>query len=258
VRLAGSKGAAGVAERIITAMPAHDFYLEAFAGSAIVGRRKRPAALELYCDRDPARASLLRVMLETSRLVICGDVLEVIRPEALPPSALIYADPPYLFEARRAAHRRYYRHEFGTIAEHARLLDWLERARCAVLLSGYGTELYADRLAHWWRTDYRTRTRGATVTECLWSNFAPGSRPMHDVRYVGKGFRERERIKRKVHRWRRRFEQLPADELAAVLAALSDAGLHRRMCRCDIASSESASSADETGPLADSSEDAGT
>src|SRR6266581_4409135 len=51
----GGKNGAGVFQKIINAMPPHACFIEAFAGSGAVLRRKRPAASTIAIDRD-ARA----------------------------------------------------------------------------------------------------------------------------------------------------------------------------------------------------------
>lgn len=54
-------------------------------------------------------------------------------------------------------------------------------------------------------------------------NFSAGL-PLHDTRWVGDGFRERERIKRKRARWVKRLQGMPAAErqvLAEALAAIA-------------------------------------
>jgi len=43
-----------------------------------------------------------------------------------------------------------------------------------------------------------------------------------DFSYVGSGFRERERIKRKVDRWMSKLEAMPQIERAALLSAMAD------------------------------------
>jgi hypothetical protein len=65
-------------------------------------------------------------------------------------------------------------------------------------------------------------THGGPRTEWLWCNF---SEPiaLHDYRYLGTGFRERERIKRKKQRWTARLHSLPMLERQALLAAIDEA-----------------------------------
>jgi hypothetical protein len=62
-------------------------------------------------------------------------------------------------------------------------------------------------------------THGGPRTEWLWCNF-PEPIALHDYRYLGVGFRERERIKRKKQRWTDRLHRLPLLERRALLAAI--------------------------------------
>jgi hypothetical protein len=43
---------------------------------------------------------------------------------------------------------------------------------------------------------------------------------LHDYRYLGRNFRERERIKRKTQRWERKLRSMPALERHAIFAAM--------------------------------------
>ena len=63
---------------------------------------------------------------------------------------------------------------------------------------------------------------GRPATEWLWCNFPPPV-TLHDYRYLGAGFRERERIKRKKQRWTDRLHRLPMLERRALLAAIEEA-----------------------------------
>ena len=67
-------------------------------------------------------------------------------------------------------------------------------------------------------------TRGGTpATEWVWMNY-PEPLALHDYRYLGDDFGERQRIKRKVQRWTSRLQAMPRLERQALLAALG--GLH--------------------------------
>ena len=48
----GSKGASGVAQKIISLMPKHDHYIEAFLGSGVIARTKRPARVNTAIEMD--------------------------------------------------------------------------------------------------------------------------------------------------------------------------------------------------------------
>jgi len=63
-------------------------------------------------------------------------------------------------------------------------------------------------------------TRGGRLAEeVLWMNY-PEPVTLHDYRYLGADFRERQRIKRKTQRWTRRLQEMPDVERYAMLAAL--------------------------------------
>ena len=215
----GSKGAMGAAQRIVSELPPHELYLEIFAGSGAVGRLKKPAGLDLFIERNPATATTLKAMVPSASVVV-GDCTRILVPERIPAAAVVYADPPYLMSVRKSR-KNYYRYELSRDVEHERLLAWIKRLGCRVLISGYWSELYADRLEGWRLVTFGVPTRKGRALECLWCNF-PEPATRHDTRFVGAGFRERERIGRKVARWVRRLQAMPLAERAAVLAALGE------------------------------------
>lgn len=134
---------------------------------------------------------------------------------------LVYCDPPYLMESRRQQ-RQLYRCEMGTEEEHARLLDVLTTLPCMVMVSGYHSSLYTERLSTWRTETFQAVTRGGSMaTEWLWMNY-PEPAELHDYRYLGGDFRERERIKRKTQRWKRRLASMDLLERRALMAALSE------------------------------------
>lgn len=57
------------------------------------------------------------------------------------------------------------------------------------------------------------------ATEWIWMNY-PKPAQLHDYRYLGDNFREREKIKLKLKRWTARFKSMPALERQALLSVL--------------------------------------
>lgn len=113
-----------------------------------------------------------------SRLAAVATVLRMAEIECLPaltiigrystPDTLLYLDPPYLLTTRK--NERFYQHEM-TEADHAALLDAADAHPGPVLLSGYGSALYDDRLPHWQRASVAARVEeGQSRTEVLWIN----------------------------------------------------------------------------------------
>ena len=91
------------------------------------------------------------------------------------PNVLIYADPPYLLSTR---HGKQYRCEM-TENDHAELLDALRAHKGPVLLSGYDSDLYNEKLSDWHREEISVIAQTATKRrEVLWMNFEPQQRQM--------------------------------------------------------------------------------
>lgn len=90
------------------------------------------------------------------------------------PETLHFVDPPYLPETRVLnGSQRYYRHELDA-DQHAELLDFLQGLQGMVVLSGYPSQLYTERLAGWEMRTTRARiaaNRGTGIrTEAVWLN----------------------------------------------------------------------------------------
>jgi DNA adenine methylase len=213
----GSKDAAGSAEKIIAAFPPHSVYVECFLGGGATLRRKLPALQTIGIDEDPEVIERwTQYKFPGVSLVQCC-ALEwlAVHGPALPADALVYADPPYPHGTR--SKKKLYRREL-TDDEHRRLLDLLASLPCSVCVSSYPNDLYRDRLAGWEYIEFPAMTRGGMRTEALWTKRALGS--FGASRFTGRDYRDRERIKRKVGRWRDKFAAMPDAERRVILAAL--------------------------------------
>lgn len=145
------------------------------------------------------------------------DALEFLRSYKFTGDELVYCDPPYMHSTR--TRRDLYKFEMHDY-QHATLLGIINRLPCRVMISGYWTKLYELALAKWNHTTFQAVTRsGRVATEHLWFNF-PEPVALHDYRYLGENFRERERIKRKKLRWANRLRIMPVLERRALMAAL--------------------------------------
>ena len=81
------------------------------------------------------------------------------------PETLFYADPPYMTFGDRL-----YDHSM-TFAQHWKLLARLNTVKGMVVLSGYNSILYSQRLKSWQRTDIPEKnSRSQPRTECIWVN----------------------------------------------------------------------------------------
>ena len=91
------------------------------------------------------------------------------------PTTLHFVDPPYLHSTRvlRSKGQGCYRHEMND-GEHAKLLDALLELEGFVVVSGYPSALYNDRLSGWEQCETKARIsagRGTALrTEVVWIN----------------------------------------------------------------------------------------
>ena len=91
-----------------------------------------------------------------------------------------------------------------------------------VMVSGYASALYSERLEEWEATSFDAQTRAGTpAREWVWMNYPPPTE-LHDYSFLGDTFRERERIKRKKARWVRKLASMPLLERQALSAALAE------------------------------------
>lgn len=235
-RFDGSKGGAGVWQRIISQMPPHTTYIEAFLGSGVIMRRKRPAAVSIGIDRnpeviklwDPRAVAGVAVLHAENGLyrstpglhAICGDARDFLRRYRWTGGELLYCDPPYLFETR-SSQQNLYDFEFSD-GDHLDLLGLLRKLPCLVMISGYWSALYDRELPGWRAVQIPTVKRsGERAIEWLWCNF-PEPVQLHDYRFVGDNWRDRQRIAKKKKRWLKKLSTMPAKDRACLFAAMSE------------------------------------
>lgn len=136
-------------------------------------------------------------------------------------NVFVYADPPYLLSSRRNG-RRYYEHEM-TDADHARLLEVLVALPCLVMVSHYPCEKYCAALSDWRTFTFQAPTRRGTATEQVWCNY-PSPTVLHDVRWLGRNKREREKLMRRRRNLLGKIRRLSPVERQSLLDAVSEIG----------------------------------
>jgi DNA adenine methylase len=211
----GSKAASGAYQAIIALMPPHDTYIETHLGTGAIMSHKPPATCSIGIDLDSDMLEQYRS--EQAIELLCMDAVTALEDFDYESAGrtLIYVDPPYLHSTRTS--RKRYKYEY-TRADHIRLISCLKRLPANVILSGYPSALYDELLPTWHTVEFQVMTRGGVRTEKLWLNYKPDS--AHWATFAGRNFTDRQRIKRKARRWAHNFEQLPAAERLAVMAAL--------------------------------------
>jgi len=218
----GGKSGAGVYQAIISAMPPHDTFIDAFAGGGTILREKPRAARTIAIDRDPASIVGMRevagdladeFLLSDARSLLAGF------DYAAAGRVLVYCDPPYVMATRTGRQR--YAFDFSD-QDHLELIAILKTLPAAVMISGYPSALYDGELGDWRTIEFQSMTRGGVRTEKIWCNFPAGA--VHWASFAGRNFTHRQQIKRKAARWAAKFAALPDAERTAILAALLTVG----------------------------------
>ena len=192
----GSKATSGLCQPIIALMPPHHTYIETHLGGGAIMKRKPPARHNIGIDLD-ARA-LARFQCDYPVETIPGCAPRFLAEYPFTGRELVYSDPPYLVHTRSSQRR--YRFDYEE-RDHVELLARLKRLPCPVILSGYPSDLYDERLGDWQTLEVQVMNQAGVRTEKLWFNFTPER--LFWAGYAGKNFTDRQRIKRKADSWAR-------------------------------------------------------
>jgi DNA adenine methylase len=80
-----------------------------------------------------------------------------------------------------------------------------------IVISGYPSELYDSELHDWSTLTFTAKAHNGIRTEKVWFNFEP-PKHLHDPRYLGNNFRERQTHRRRIDRLQRRIGSLSSQE----------------------------------------------
>jgi site-specific DNA-adenine methylase len=213
----GGKG--GVFQKLVNLMPPHDVYIETHLGGGAVMRKKRSAQRNIGIELDPEVIEMWQDADAIDFELIHDDAINYLNNYSFSGRELVYCAPPYLRETRKK-YKRLYKYEYSR-EQHIELLEVLKTLPCMVMISGYDSILYKESLKGWYTHNFQAVCHHGVATEWLWMNYRS---PMilHDYRYLGNNFRERERIKRKSKRWVARLQSMPVLERQALLLAMSE------------------------------------
>lgn len=217
MRYPGGKGK--TYQHIINLMPVHRVYIETHLGGGAVIRHKLAAKKNIGIDADArAVAAWARAPLEHVD-VRCQRAEDFLASYAFEGDELVYVDPPYHPATRRQ--KRVYRLDYSE-EDHERLATLLCELPCMVILSGYANPVYERVLGDWRTKTFEAKTHVDVRTETLWFNFEP-PKLLHDSRYVGDDFRERQTIRRRLDRLQERITRMDTVERAAFMQWLHEA-----------------------------------
>jgi DNA adenine methylase len=198
-------------QQLINLMPVHKTYIEPYLGAGAVLKNKKPAQTNIGNDLDVACTDELKHLHYAA--FFNEDALSLLKEQTLCIETLIYCDPPYVKETRRK--QKIYRFEYSD-AQHEALLRFLLKQNCMVMISGYQSDLYQDYLNGWNFYSFSSQTLNGIRQECVWFNYDKPN-ALHDSRFVGQNFRERQTIKRRQSRLKRKFQEMDPVERSAFM-----------------------------------------
>ena len=134
---------------------------------------------------------------------------------------VIYADPPYPFSSRKS-NQRLYEHEMSNRSHYdlLSLLVEMTDLKYKIAISTYDNPLYKNCLASWNKIDFSAGTRNGKAIETVYFNYSLDNGVLHDYRFLGKNFKDRERIRLKIKRWCSRLQKLNPMERMAIISAI--------------------------------------
>lgn len=212
-------GKAKTFHHVINLIPPHEVYIEPFLGLGSVMRAKKRATVEYGVDLDARALSLSDLKKDGIRL-FCEDGISFLDNYPFEGHEVVYCDPPYYPKTRKR--KRVYRYDLSH-DDHVRLLNSLTQLNAQIIISGYDNEIYRQYLRDWHVYTYLCKAHDGLRKEYLWHNF-PSPRQLHDYRYLGSNFRERQTIKRRLERIKRRLGELSEQERSFLLEWLAKFG----------------------------------
>lgn len=206
-------------QHVINTMPPHRAYIETHLGSGAVMRNKFPAARNVGIDADHGVINMWPRHQMPHVEIVHGRAEDYLTQFTFRGDELVYSDPPYHPLTRKRT--RVYRKDYS-IEDHERLVSILKSLPCMVILSGYKNSLYSAELKDWNTSTFYSKTHTDVREETLWFNFDPPN-ALHDARYLGSNFRERQSAKRRLQRLKDKFVSMDPVERAAFSSWLLEA-----------------------------------
>lgn len=211
MRYPGGKGK--TYQHVVNLMPPHSVYIETHLGGGAVMHHKRGATRSIGIDLDERVIDMWRSTPGSSIELVHGRAEDFLKNYSFTGSELVYCDPPYHPATRRKA--RVYRYDYSE-HDHVELLEILVTLPCKVLLSGYDHPLYDAMLTGWNCRRFDAATHNGVREESLWFNFDQPTL-LHDTRYLGGDFRERQNTKRRLQRLQSKVVSMDPVERSAFM-----------------------------------------
>lgn len=205
-------------QHVVNLIPPHNVYIETHLGGGAVLRNKKPALRTIAIELDERVIAAWKNSSYLPTELVHGRAEDFLRSYTFTGEEFVYCDPPYHPATRRQP--RVYRYDYCQ-DDHFELLKLLKHLPCKVLISGYAHPLYEEMLAGWNCKKFMASTHRGLREECLWFNYEPPSE-LHDARYLGENFRERQATKRRLQRLQSKVIAMDAVERSAFMQWMRD------------------------------------
>ncbi len=212
----GNKNIDGVKQKITSLIPKHSVYIEGFAGAAGIARNIFTSAEKIILiEKSKNQCNILKKEFPAAE-VINDCMIQWMKnfKYIINPNAVIFLDPPYLFETRYN-NIIYYDNELQ-YSDHVQLLMTLLQLPCYVIIIHPVHSLYDKMLFSWNYKDVSIRYHNKTSKERIYYNFS-NDIDRNDYTGQGKNNIDRQRIKRKVDRFISKIKNLPEIERKVLL-----------------------------------------
>ena len=240
----GSKSGNGVYQQIISIIPPHTTLIVPFLGHCGIVRNILPADILIAMDASEKvieawKTFLVQDLIYKSKdngltflktpetkgnlpnkivLIKCNALEQLPKLSFDPSLTVIYLDPPYPLDSIKSKRNLY---EFVlTKKEHTKLMLLLKSMMANILISTYDNVLYKKGLSGWDKIKFSAGTRNGKNIETVYFNYSLSNGRLHDYRYLGSNFKDRERIRLKIKRWTERLNKLNPREKMAIIQAL--------------------------------------
>ena len=209
-------GKAKTFHHVVNLIPPHRVYIEPFLGLGSVMKAKKRAETEFGIDLDK-RALEMSNLKDSGVHLVQDDGIGFLHNFPFEGHEVVYCDPPYYPEMRKRD--RVYKYDLCH-HDHIRLLDLVTQLNARIIVSGYDNDIYRQYLKDWRIYTYSSKAHDGLREEFLWYNF-PSTSELHDYRYLGSNFRERQTIQRRLKRIKHRLGKLTAQERSLLLEWLT-------------------------------------
>lgn len=215
----GGKAGNGTYQQIINHIPKHDVFIDAMVGNGGILFNLSLPGLTVINDIDGSIIQKYKFNGYSTAVIVENDDYAGIidKYDDVIRKVFFYFDPPYLKETRKSQ-KDLYKFEWEE-SNHTRFLTMATTVKSDVMISHYPCALYDSFLKGWKTHDFESQTRNGKAIERIYMNY---SKPevLQDYRYLGKDYRERQRIKRKIQRQLQKLKDMPADERTGILSAV--------------------------------------